>query len=121
MGITFGDHLIDSGYHDITPEQERELWAREECARRGIDPDENCADGGIDAWMIVAKELPSRCTTCDGHGMVGALVPWGDGEVDSVCEPCPDCSPLDDTLNDIALENEIARDDEYISGPGDDE
>lgn len=24
MGITFGDHLIDSGYYDITPEQERE-------------------------------------------------------------------------------------------------
>ncbi|WP_155936680.1 hypothetical protein [Mesorhizobium ciceri] len=27
----------------------------------------------------------------------------------------------DDTLNDIALENEIARDDEYAAGPGDDE
>ena len=27
MGITFGDHLIDSGYHDITPEQEREIEA----------------------------------------------------------------------------------------------
>src|SRR5690349_4458951 len=24
MAITFGDHLIDSGYYDITPEQERE-------------------------------------------------------------------------------------------------
>jgi hypothetical protein len=24
MGITYGDHLIDSGYYDITPEQERE-------------------------------------------------------------------------------------------------
>ncbi len=24
MGITFGDHLIDSGYYDIMPEQERE-------------------------------------------------------------------------------------------------
>ena len=31
MGITFGDHLIDSGYHDITPEQEREIEARETC------------------------------------------------------------------------------------------
>lgn len=31
--------------------------AREECARRGIDPDELCADGGIEAWMIVAREL----------------------------------------------------------------
>jgi hypothetical protein len=25
MGITFGDHLIDSGYRDITAEQEREI------------------------------------------------------------------------------------------------
>jgi hypothetical protein len=25
MAITFGDHLIDIGYHDITPEQEREI------------------------------------------------------------------------------------------------
>jgi hypothetical protein len=36
MGITFGDHLIDSGYHDITPEQEREI----EEAR---DKDDLCA------------------------------------------------------------------------------
>ncbi len=25
MGITYGDHLIDSGYYDITPEQEHEM------------------------------------------------------------------------------------------------
>lgn len=56
MAITYGDHLIESGYHDITPEQEREIWARDECKRRGIDPDELCADGGVEAWMIVAKE-----------------------------------------------------------------
>lgn len=30
MGITFGDYLIDSGYYDITPEQEREIEARED-------------------------------------------------------------------------------------------
>lgn len=24
MGITYGDHLIDSGYYDITPEEERD-------------------------------------------------------------------------------------------------
>lgn len=29
MGITYGDHLIDSGYYDITPEQEREIEASE--------------------------------------------------------------------------------------------
>lgn len=74
MGITFGDHLIDSGYYDITPEQERELereedsrrnaqryWkrkqeAREECARRGLDPDAECGDGVL-AWMAVDKEM----------------------------------------------------------------
>lgn len=60
MSITFGDHLIDSGYHDITPEQEREIEAREECARRGIDPDELCADGGVEAWTVVAQEIAMR-------------------------------------------------------------
>lgn len=39
-----------------SPEQEREIWAREECERRDIDPDEICADGGVTAWMVVAKE-----------------------------------------------------------------
>lgn len=52
----YGKHLIDSGHYDITPEQEREIWAREECARRGIDPDEICADGGVEAWMVVARQ-----------------------------------------------------------------
>ena len=73
MAITFGDHLIDSGYHDITPEKEREIWAREECKRRGIDPDEICADGGVDAWMVVALEVMPLCPhdcfrpgDCDG-------------------------------------------------------
>lgn len=36
MGITFGDHLIDSGYYDITPEQEREI---EEEEQRRIEED----------------------------------------------------------------------------------
>jgi hypothetical protein len=57
MSITYDDHLIDIGHGDITPEQEREIEAREECARRGIDPDEICADGGVLAWMVVAKEI----------------------------------------------------------------
>lgn len=30
MGITFGDHLIDCGYRDITPEQEREIEAMDD-------------------------------------------------------------------------------------------
>lgn len=29
MSITYGDYLIDSGYYDITPEQEREIEASE--------------------------------------------------------------------------------------------
>lgn len=56
MGITYGDHLIDSGYYDITPEQEREIEAREECARRGLDPDDDAADG-VAVWMVVDQEL----------------------------------------------------------------
>jgi hypothetical protein len=60
MAITFGDHLIDIGYYDITPEQEREIEAREECARCGIDPDEICADGGVLAWMVVDQQLRFR-------------------------------------------------------------
>ena len=59
MGITYGDHLIDSGYHDITPEQEREIEAREECARRGLDPDDDAADGVL-VWMVVDQELLER-------------------------------------------------------------
>jgi hypothetical protein len=59
MGITYGDHLIDSGYYDITPEQEREIEAREECARRGLDPDDDAADG-VTVWMVVDQELRER-------------------------------------------------------------
>lgn len=85
MGITYADHLIDIGYNDITPEQEREIWAREECARRGIDPDANCADGGIDAWMIVAKE---------GLGF-------------------PPCDEADDALNDMAADTEAWLEEDF--------
>lgn len=59
MSITFGDRLIDSGYSDITPEQEREIEAREECARRGLDPDDDAADGVL-VWMVVDKEMQER-------------------------------------------------------------
>lgn len=60
MAITFGDYLIDIGRYDITVEEERESEAREECERRGIDPDEICADGGVLAWMVVAQERIDR-------------------------------------------------------------
>lgn len=73
MGITYRDHLIDSGYYDITPEQEREIEAREECARRDIDPDDYAADGVL-VWMVVDQELrlgPSpKCELCLGTGYV---------------------------------------------------
>lgn len=59
MGITYGDHLIDSGHHEITPEQEREIEAREECKRQGLDPDDDAADGVL-VWMVVDKELRER-------------------------------------------------------------
>lgn len=83
MGITYGDHLIDSGHNDITPEQEREIEAREECKRRGLDPDDDAADGAL-VWMVVDQErhgqpadvqrcadCPARyanggCSNCDG-------------------------------------------------------
>lgn len=38
---------------------QRETEARKECARLGVDPDEICADGGVEAWMVVAKETES--------------------------------------------------------------
>jgi hypothetical protein len=62
MGITYGDYLIDSGHYDITPEQEREQEAREECARRGLDPDDDAADG-VQVWMVVDQELRERAST----------------------------------------------------------
>ena len=92
MGITFSDHLIDTGHYDITPEQEREIEAREECERRGIDPDEICADGGVTTWMVVDQDLAeARSVTCGTCGDTGEVV-WPiphEGNYD--IEPCPDC------------------------------
>lgn len=73
MSITFGDRLIDIGYYDITPEKERELEAREECERRGIDPDVECADGGVLAWMVVDQQMRG-CPVCGGD-CAGANLP----------------------------------------------
>lgn len=76
MGITFGDHLIDSGHHDITPEQEREIEAREECARRGLDPDDDAADA-VAVWMVVDKEMRDRNYDCPCGGWDCSGVPGG--------------------------------------------
>lgn len=78
MAITFGDRLIDNGHYDITPEQEREIEAREECARRGIDPDEICADGGITAWMVVDQELRTNAPDDRLDDRTNADYPEGD-------------------------------------------
>src|ERR1700693_4639189 len=71
MGITYGDHLIDSGHYDITPEQEREIDARDECVRRGLDPDDDAADG-ILVWMVVDQELRQRVIIAPEANYFGA-------------------------------------------------
>ncbi len=38
-------------------DEQREIEARKECTRLGIDPDALCADGGINAWMVMDQEL----------------------------------------------------------------
>lgn len=92
MAITFGDRLIDSGYYDITPEQEREIEAREECARRGLDPDDDAADG-VAVWMVVDKEMRQHS---DEHGHVwsGPEVALGSG-LFPTCRRCG-IDPSDD-------------------------
>lgn len=43
----------------MSPEQEREQEARAECVRRGLDPDDDAADG-VQVWMVVDQELRER-------------------------------------------------------------
>lgn len=38
---------------------EREIEARKECARRGLDPDDYAGDGAL-VWMVVDKELRDK-------------------------------------------------------------
>lgn len=40
----------------------------------------------------LAKIAAIRCHTCSGHGFIGGLVPFGDGQADSVCDPCHVCN-----------------------------
>lgn len=54
--MTYDQWKTDSGYDEITPEQEREIEARKECKRRGLDPDDYAADG-VTVWMVIDKEL----------------------------------------------------------------
>lgn len=43
----------------MSPKQECEQEARAECIRRGLDPDDDAADG-VSVWMIVDQELRER-------------------------------------------------------------
>jgi hypothetical protein len=55
MGITYGDHLIDSGYYNITPEQERELEIERYCEICGGD----CSVANPPVWNcpLLAAEV----------------------------------------------------------------
>lgn len=64
---------------------------------------------------------PRGCPTCSGRGLIGVQVRFGDGEVDAIEEPCPDCSPTAEPIPSDAFErgaramrNEIA--DTYCKG-----
>lgn len=48
MNWTEGDYM--------SPEEEYEQEARAECARRGLDPDDDAADG-VSVWMVVDQEI----------------------------------------------------------------
>jgi hypothetical protein len=89
--------------HDhMTPEQEREIEAREECARRDIDPDAECADGGVTAWMIVAQEIAERRLK---NKLVLAAYPAMDA-VDAISKWCDGQQYANDTIT-VALLREM--------------
>lgn len=67
---------------------------RDECARRGIDPDELCADGGVTAEMVVAKEIDAGC----GQAVI---TPWQ--------TPAPCGGQIGSTV-DLPLMGETAND-----------
>ncbi|PDT71757.1 hypothetical protein CO683_00940 [Bradyrhizobium ottawaense] len=60
MGITYGDHLIDSGANDITLEQEREIETREECDLK-------------DHLPLRYEDTPDYCEVFDKNGEKVAL------------------------------------------------
>lgn len=56
-------------------------------------------DAALAAWKAreaLAKPVePPKCSTCNGHGEIGGLLP-GDGGYQS--DPCPDCAkPVEQT------------------------
>lgn len=55
--------------------EEREIEAREECARRGLDPDDDAADGAS-VWMVVDQELNWRPLKAAGDNWDESDVPF---------------------------------------------
>lgn len=54
-----------------------------------------CGDGCKGQGCRLDRESPPTCKTCNGHGMIGGLLPNGGG-YDG--EPCPDCSAPQDAV-----------------------
>lgn len=40
----------------------------------------------------ISPAEPAQCKTCSGKGFVGGVIALGQGEVDAMCEDCPDCT-----------------------------
>lgn len=73
MGITYGDHLIDSGYYDITPEQERGMTDEQEILKLASDlaAMQSRAEAAERALEQIAES--GEYTTGDGHAQCIAI------------------------------------------------
>jgi hypothetical protein len=73
MGITYGDHLIDSGYYDITPEQERSMTDEQEILK--LASDLAAMQSRAEAAERVLKQIAEsgEYTTGDGHAHCVAI------------------------------------------------
>lgn len=93
MGITYGDHLIDSGHRDITPEQERDrddaaagmIWwnALDDKQRKHwmkLAGNTGCA---VDAWRVFRNVQEAQRADEERHTVLedhDVLVARGDAE-----------------------------------------
>lgn len=78
MGITYGDHLIDSGYHDITPEQEREIARCADCpARYANGGCDHCDEG---AGMLDAAPPAASADAVREHAALVEIAGWQNTE-----------------------------------------
>lgn len=97
MGITFGDHLIDSGYYDITPEQEREIAAHE-CPTCKGSREIGWFDHAEGAW----RNEPCNCYfpgDCDGS--CTHPEPFPQPSRKNGGEPCGECHLQPNEICDI--------------------